>query len=207
VWGHTPDDPRFDEHGWADTEEQALIDGTAAIKRLAAGRRVIAFHGHSYASHKLKEINAAKRVKQWTDAPVDGSNTHATEYLYDPWGNEFRITKKTAKRIFYVKEVYRDEPQVGFIPRHRIADDWPGQSWRELRDLQDKLGWRNAPKFFLKPRPPGFEKEPLPEIDLRELKAAMAAAHPDKGGSSAAFIAARKAYLRARMAASRDDMP
>ena len=40
-------------------------------------------------------------------------------------------------------------------------------------------------------------EEPAPP-DLRELKAAMAAAHPDKGGSSAAFIAARAAYVAIR---------
>jgi hypothetical protein len=35
-------------------------------------------------------------------------------------------------------------------------------------------------------------------IDLRQLKAEMAAAHPDRGGSSAAFIAAREKYQAAR---------
>jgi hypothetical protein len=34
--------------------------------------------------------------------------------------------------------------------------------------------------------------------DLSELKAAMAAAHPDRGGSSEAFIAARTRYVEAR---------
>jgi hypothetical protein len=37
-----------------------------------------------------------------------------------------------------------------------------------------------------------------PTIDLPALKAATAAAHPDKGGSNEAFIAARKVYVRAR---------
>ena len=34
--------------------------------------------------------------------------------------------------------------------------------------------------------------------DLHGLKAAMAAAHPDRGGNSAAFIAARATYVAAR---------
>jgi hypothetical protein len=34
--------------------------------------------------------------------------------------------------------------------------------------------------------------------DLRKLKAAMATAHPDRGGSSAAFIEARSRYVAAR---------
>jgi hypothetical protein len=186
------------EHGWADTEEQALIAGTAAIKRFAGDRRAIVDCRHGYASHQLKQINAAKRVKRWSDAPADGSGTRATEYLYDRWGDEFRITKKTTKRIFYVKEIYCDEPQVGFVPRYRVADDWPGPSWRELRDLEDKVGWRNVPRFFLKPRPPGFDREPLPKIDLHKLKAEMAAAHPDKGGSNEAIREARARYVEAR---------
>ena len=43
---------------------------------------------------------------------------------------------------------------------------------------------------------PDEEKPDIPT--LLRLKAEMAAAHPDKGGTSAAFIAARKAYVEAR---------
>jgi hypothetical protein len=113
VWGHAPDDPYFDGHDWADTEAQALIDGTAAIKQLAAGRRAIVCNRHDYASDKLKDINHAKRVTRWSIAPADGSDPHAIEYLYDQWGNEFRISKKTRKRVYYMKDeriYYRDDP-------------------------------------------------------------------------------------------------
>jgi hypothetical protein len=40
-------------------------------------------------------------------------------------------------------------------------------------------------------------KQKKPE-DIYQLKAAMAAAHPDRGGSSREFIAAREAYVTAR---------
>ena len=51
--------------------------------------------------------------------------------------------------------------------------------------------------FHLYRVPPSLrEEEPLP--DLRELKAAMAAVHPDRGGSSEAFIEARARYEAAR---------
>jgi hypothetical protein len=50
--------------------------------------------------------------------------------------------------------------------------------------------------------------------DLHKLKAEMAAAHPDRGGSSAAFIEARSRYVAARRhqfrlarGASRDGKP
>lgn len=39
-------------------------------------------------------------------------------------------------------------------------------------------------------------------LDLRKLKAAMAAAHPDCGGSHEGFIAARRAYVEARRRAA-----
>jgi len=194
-------DDRFNEHGYADTEAEALATGTAAIKRFAAGRRAIVHFQHGSASYELKQINKAKRTARWSAAPADGSDTHATEYLYDQWGDEFRITKKTAKRIFYVKaekEETFDGERIGFVPRHRVAEDWPGPTWRELRDLQERVGRRNAPKFFLKPRPSGFHDRGEIPIDLAHLKAEMAAAHPDRGGSNSAFIEARKRYVEAR---------
>jgi hypothetical protein len=193
-------DDRFNEHGYANTEAEALATGTAAIKRFAAGRRAIVRFQHGQARYELKKINEAKRTARWSDAPPDGSDTRAAEYLYNQWGDKFRITKKTAKRIFYVKEKSYgyEHGEIGFVSRDEVADDWPGPTWRELRDLQEKVGWRNAPKVFLKPLPPGFHDRDEPPIDLARLKAEMAAAHPDKGGSSAAFIEARQRYVEAR---------
>ena len=40
------------------------------------------------------------------------------------------------------------------------------------------------------------EEEEKPDLDT--LKAAMAATHPDRGGTSAAFIEARQRYVTAR---------
>lgn len=40
-----------------------------------------------------------------------------------------------------------------------------------------------------------------PTIDLHAPKMAMAAAHPDAGGTNEAFIEARRRYLRAKAAA------
>ena len=202
VQGHSFvfDADAFKEQGYATTEADALTAGTVAIKRFAACRHAIVSFHHGSAAYALKKINEAKRAARWADAPADGSDTHTTEYLYDQWGAEFRITKKTAERIYYVKEESSfDGPKVGIAARHRVADDWPGPTWRELHDLQNRVGWRNAPRFFLKPRPPGYhDRDELPVVDLARLKAEMAAAHPDKGGSSAAFIEARQRYVAAR---------
>jgi hypothetical protein len=40
-------------------------------------------------------------------------------------------------------------------------------------------------------------RKPKSREELRKLKQAMASAHPDRGGTSEQFIAARRAYLRA----------
>jgi hypothetical protein len=42
------------------------------------------------------------------------------------------------------------------------------------------------------------DSKPIEPSNLAALKAAMAAAHPDHGGSNAAFITAREAYVTAR---------
>jgi hypothetical protein len=49
-------------------------------------------------------------------------------------------------------------------------------------------------RFNLEPAPDAVFEIPETSPDLRELKTAMVAAHPDKGGSDEAFIAARQAY-------------
>jgi hypothetical protein len=43
-----------------------------------------------------------------------------------------------------------------------------------------------------------------PRVSLKKLKAAMVAAHPDKGGSPEAFIAAREAYERAKASSAKE---
>jgi hypothetical protein len=100
------------EQGWADTEEQALAAGTSAIKQFAAGRRAFVVCRHGSASYMLKRINKDKRAAQWH--PAD-TNSKVTEYLYGstsrytgPGGPDgslvrFRITKKTAKRVYYLR--------------------------------------------------------------------------------------------------------
>jgi hypothetical protein len=200
VKGRRIGEDAFADRGYAISEAEALTAGTIAIKRFAAGRRAIVNFQHGSASYELKKINEAKRTARWAAAPADGSDTRAAEFLFDQWGDEFRITKQTAQRVYYVKASYDfDGPRIGFVARHRVADDWPGPTWWELYDLQNRVGWRNAPKFFLKPRPAGFnDRGKPPPVDLAQLKAEMAAAHPDKGGSSAAFIEARQRYVAAR---------
>lgn len=96
-----------------------------------------------------------------------------------------RVTKKAPRRIYYLRPGGGD--RVGFIDRQKLEAD--GQvsragGWWET----DLRVYRNPPVID--------EQQP----DLAELKTAMAAAHPDRGGTDAQFIAARSNYERARTA-------
>lgn len=97
----------------------------------------------------------------------------------------FRVTKKTARRIYYVARDW-GRPETRFVDRQRIEAD--GEIWRRSAQW-----WE--PDIHLYLNPPVIEQATKP--DLAELKAAMAAAHPDRGGSDAEFIAARQRYERA----------
>ena len=167
------------EHGWADTEERALLDGTAAIKRIATGRRVIAYYSHGYASFKLKKINAEKRKAR---PPSDATDSKLIEYLYGhTYGGEdsnghpvrFKIVKKTAKRIYYLrKEEEIDEHghpvehefirstsdsdnDIGFVDRQKLEADgevynhgrhWSYEDYHLYASLEGLLGRRYRDK-------------------------------------------------------------
>ena len=113
------------------------------------------------------------------------------EYLYELWdanwddgplGNyqvlRWEITKKTPKRIYFDRNGHS-----GFVDRQRIEADGEVLHGYTRRRLH-----LNPPELPGQPKPPS----------LPELKAAMADAHPDRGGTDEAFIAARARYERAR---------
>jgi hypothetical protein len=221
AWGHQhTGEGFFDKHGWADTEEQALLDGTAAIKRLAVGRRVIAHDIHRLASEKLKEINAEKRKAR---PPSDATDSTAVEYLYGhTYGGEdsgghpvrFRIVKKTARRVYYllkeeqidrhgqpVKDEYAigdlsdTDGRIGFVDRQKL--EATGEVYNQGRHWCYADFHLHASLEGLLRRFGRHQHQPVVD-DLCQLKAAMAAAHPDRGGSNAAFIEARERYVAAR---------
>ncbi len=121
----------------------------------------------------------------------------AAEYLYELWdanwddgplGNyqvlRHEITRKTPKRIYFTYSNGR----TGYVDRQRIEADgevYHGQTLRRLHLAPPEIPHR--------PTPPS----------LAELRQAMADAHPDRGGTDAAFIAARDRYERARKRAPR----
>ena len=206
------------EHGWAEDEAQALVNGTAAIKQFAAGRRVIAQLRHGFASDELKQINKDKRTAQWR--PTD-TNSNLVEYLYSRAHHDgeiylyrFQIAKRTAKRVYYLrKEELIDEHGglyetgiedttyngvVGFVDRQQLEAEgfvWSNSDGHLYASLSRLLAAVNR---YIDPG------DPVEKPDLKKLKAEMVAAHPDKGRSSAAFIAARAAYEEALETRRRD---
>jgi hypothetical protein len=193
--------------GFTNTELEAMDAAMAAVRGFRAGVPLLASVSHSQASYELKELNKAKRLAR--PAP-DTSDTRVVEYLYSG-SRRFQILKKTKQRIYYSSQplVLEDENsryntrdltdyRVKFINRQKIERD--GEIWSHRSS-----GWWEADaRLYLAPPTP--QAEPAPP-DLRELKAAMAAAHPDRGGSHEAFIAARRAYVEARRKSARRAAP
>ena len=122
---------------------------------------------------------------------IDGSMSDDSRFYEPPRIVRFRITKKTPKRIYYVASAdWEQRPRIGFVDRQRIEAD--GEIYLRNRH------W-SAPDFHLYLAQPVIEESAKP--GLAALKAAMAAAHPDRGGSDAEFVAARQRYERARQRA------
>jgi hypothetical protein len=220
--------PLRKKFGWADSEELATAAAVAAVLELKKPESpVLARFSQDTASGRLKELNEEKRRQRpGPDTsgahPVEylyGRYHHAGgEYIGDPELRgilAFPIVRKTKHRIFYKRRWIWFWPQLGeerawlqsaplhyenkvrFVDRgkleatgeigtnHRWHEDWhlylkPPYSWASSRANEE----------------PDEEKPDV--FTLLRLKAEMAAAHPDKGGTSAAFIAARKAYVEAR---------
>jgi hypothetical protein len=183
--------------GWEDTEQLAEAAVRAAITSRANGQPAMASLSHGTASGRLKDLNKVKRAQR---PPSDSTDSKRIEYLYGTGLCRFQIIKKTRRRIFYLKQGEyinqhgeptgdleypsweRDYDSVGFIDRQKL--EATGKVQYLYASLQDYLDeWRRG--------------DISPPPDLRQLKAEMAAAHPDRGGSNTAFIAARERYLGA----------
>jgi hypothetical protein len=121
---------------------------------------------------------------------IDSSVSDDSRYYEPPRVVRFRITKKTPRRIYYLPRDGRSEQQR-FVDRAALERD--GEVWRKSSGW-----WEPDGRVYLKP--PVIEQPQKPT--LAELKAAMAAAHPDRGGTDAEFIAARARYEHA-LAASK----
>jgi len=122
---------------------------------------------------------------------IDSSVSDDSRFYEPPRVVRFRITKKTPKRIYYVRrERGPGDTETGCINRQQI--EAAGEIYNHGAG-----GWW-APDFHLYLNPPELEQPAKP--DLATLRAEMAAAHPDRGGTDAEFIAARQRYQKAKEA-------
>lgn len=137
-----------------------------------------------------------------------GSDVRAVEYLYGTrveWPDDgpeirevvpFRVTRKTAKRIYYVRRTlgHTGRLDIGFIDREVLEDDGEvrrkSAGWWE-RDCR-LFATRDAAEAHI-----GIGRHAPKAPDLAQLKQAMADAHPDRGGTAEEFIRARKRYEQA----------
>ncbi|WP_328845466.1 hypothetical protein [Streptomyces sp. NBC_00258] len=206
-------------HGWADSVDEAARQANAAAVQLAAGRYANVQVLHGIAREQLKKLNAAKRKAKAPKSARTGiaPPPNPVGYLYsvEPGRYElddvtwisgkvvrFPITKKTAKRIYYLR------PRFLYMP----GPDWePGYVDRQELERHGSVHVPYWHLLFAEPpelpspralRAGRRQPDSAPPPELKELKAAMAAAHPDRGGTSEAFIAARERYERARRRAA-----
>ncbi|MGW3651867.1 hypothetical protein [Streptomyces sp. NPDC000878] len=188
-----------DAHGWADTPDEASRQANTATVQLAAGRYANIRVLHGVATSKLRQLNVAKRQskasKAKTGKVIPPANPIGYLYTVKPGRYDLDdqtwipgrivslpIAKKTAKRIYYLRPRGPFEWEPGYVDR---------------QELERHGSVRAAHWLLLFAEPPEIPK-PAAAPDLKALKAAMAAAHPDLGGDDDAFIAAREQYLRAK---------
>ncbi|MEU3499497.1 hypothetical protein ABZ726_01585 [Streptomyces hundungensis] len=102
----------------------------------------------------------------------------------------FPVLRATARRLYYARSYDPDGTirETGFIDRAVLERDG------EVR--RRSAGWWEPDAILYRDPPPLPGAAPAP-ADLGALKAAMAAAHPDRGGTDAAFVTARTAYEQA----------
>lgn len=116
---------------------------------------------------------------------IDSSVSDDSRFYEPPRVVRFRITKKTPKRVYYLRRDW--SPGERFVDRLALERD--GQVTRKSGGW-----WESDLTLYL--TPPVMEQARKP--DLAELKQAMADAHPDRGGDEEAFIVARARYQAAK---------
>ena len=185
--------------GRSDTELGSVGEMAAAYSRFDKAR--LGALSARTASDRLKEINSASRAERIAAKPLSpDTDPDRVEYLHsldwdEPYDDafakgswvrrEYRITRKTAARVYYVKdyrggEGFADRAALERDGQVRLRYEYVGQSHRTLHVEPPPIPTRQNP------------------ANLSELRKQMADAHPDRGGDREAFEAARASYLRAK---------
>jgi hypothetical protein len=157
----------------------------------------------------LKRVSTAGRQARVSAPATDG--TALIEYLYVPCARRVQpvpIIRKTAKWIYYTSDSWDRSAAVvspGCISRQQfesagvipIPDDRhgagpAGRLFFATREAAEACLYRREREHPGRPAPPA----PL----IKQLRRAMADAHPDRGGTTAQFMAAHRRYQTARQA-------
>ncbi len=165
-------------------------------------------HHYRYRCARTREALGQPGSMTRKDEPVPTPASLGTvEYLYGTrveWPEDgpeiretvpFRVTRKTAKRVYYVRQQYRGGREtIGFVDRDALERDGEvtrrsGHWWEEDSRLFATL---DAAEEYI-----GIGRHAPKAPDLAQMKQEMADAHPDRGGTAEEFIAARDRYERA----------
>ncbi|WP_042400334.1 hypothetical protein [Streptacidiphilus carbonis] len=228
IWGRCPGGGRWfwtarivggeDRHGWASNRNDAARKANRAAVLLAVGQYASIRINDDDAELKLAAVIAEKHAqakaedKKRTAAGETPVNLYAVERGYYDHGAchwvhsrivRLPVTKTTPRRIYFLRSSEPGEYERGYIDRQ----DFEARGWvysSRYNKIYAKPPELPNDKPFI---PPPFRSEypyaPVSELELKRLKIAMRDAHPDKGGSSEAFIKARAEYEHARDRVSR----
>jgi hypothetical protein len=202
------------KHGWARNRDEAGRRANAAAVKLAGGVYASIRISDDVAEMKLAAVTAAKQAeaeaegKERAAAGDDTANLYAIEYgYYDHVRHQWihskvvrlPITKRTPKRIYFLRSSEPSEYETGYVDRERVETDGWAYYHRFQKIYAEPPKLPDDRPFIPPPFRPEYPKAAAYTLaDLKALKAAMAAAHPDKGGTDAAFIAARERYVTAK---------
>lgn len=101
-----------------------------------------------------------------------------------------RVIKRTPRRIYYARPRRAAMP-TGYIDRQEFERDGEIRTRHYWSEDWHLFASKSAAEDYVFPAPAAGP-------DLRDLRMAMADAHPDRGGSREEFEAARARYLRAK---------
>ena len=187
--------------GFAASEDEVTEAAMAAVRSFSDGKPILARVHQGWASLELKEINRAKRLAK---PPPKTRGAHNVEYIWS-WSRRYRVIKRTAKRIYYWSTGERLDEHFEPYDDGNYTD----RRYTEAVGILDRQRFESGKdKFYSRYYFPSREAllaehnryrfKPASPADLAALKEEMANVHPDRGGSSAAFIEARARYVAAR---------
>jgi hypothetical protein len=187
------------------------MDGSSALKRISAARQ----------QARVRKPCAHGAPIEYLYVPCTRIRCHGYSAETHGWVQEVPIVKKTAKWIYYSSDTWDRSSAVvspGRISRQEFETD------TRCHDHGYPVGVIPIPRHRPDPRPAGllfFATREAAEDDLyrgerkraeqaarepppiKELRRAMADAHPDRGGTADQFIQARRRYQTALQAARR----